>query len=143
MVVRMTKPTRLLFRLALAITILIGGSILSLSAASPGPERKGPITHIGVIWLKEPGNADHRQRLISALHSFAREIPEVKALSVGRPQFAKSKLVDDTFDVCFSMQFEDYAALERYAANPVHEKAAHEEFLPLSQKILFYDFINE
>jgi hypothetical protein len=31
----------------------------------------------------------------------------------------------------------------RYWKNPVHQKAAKEVFLPLSQKILFYDFTSE
>ena len=72
-----------------------------------------------------------------------REIPDVRALAVGQAQPSTSKLVDSTFDVCFTMQFDDQAALDRYRENPVHQKAAEEAFLPLSQKILFYDFITE
>jgi hypothetical protein len=41
------------------------------------------------------------------------------------------------------MQFDDQAALDRYGKHPVHQKAAEEAFLPLSRKILFYDFITE
>lgn len=110
---------------------------------SAEPAREGKITHVGLIWLKEPGNVAARKRLISALHQFEREIPEVKSLSVGQPYHSDSKLVDSTFDVCFTMEFENYAALQRYSKNTVHEKAATEAFLPLSQKILFYDFTNE
>jgi len=52
-------------------------------------------------------------------------------------------LVDDSFDVCVVMQFADKAAMERYNQHPVHQKAANEAFLPLSKKILFYDFTSE
>ena len=41
------------------------------------------------------------------------------------------------------MQFADKAAMERYNKHPVHQKAAQEAFLPLSKKIVFYDFISE
>jgi hypothetical protein len=41
------------------------------------------------------------------------------------------------------MRLEDKAAMDRYGKNPVHQKAAQEVFLPLSQKILFYDFTSE
>jgi len=41
------------------------------------------------------------------------------------------------------MRFADQAAMDRYGKNPVHQKAAQEAFLPLSQKILFYDFTSE
>jgi hypothetical protein len=51
--------------------------------------------------------------------------------------------VDASFDVCLILQFEDKAAMGRYAENPVHQKAANEVFLPLSQRLLFYDFIAE
>jgi hypothetical protein len=62
---------------------------------------------------------------------------------VGLPHPSPSKLVDSTFDVCFSMQFDNQAALDRYAKHPVHQQAAQEVFLPLSEKIRFHDYISE
>jgi hypothetical protein len=41
------------------------------------------------------------------------------------------------------MEFDDEAAMDRYAKHPVHEKAAQEAFLPLARKLLFYDFVAE
>ncbi len=139
----MKTPARCLPQLvltAIAFSLLAWGSVRAISAEPTG---KGKLTHIGLVWLKNPGDTTERQRLIDALHRFAREIPEVQALSVGRPHPSASTLVDSTFDVCFTMQFDDQAALDRYAKHPVHQKAAQEAFLPLSQKILFYDFITE
>ena len=99
--------------------------------------------HVGLVWLKEKGNVEHRQKIIAAAHAFAREIPEVQFLSVGQSPPSTSPYVDDSFDICFVMRLEDKAALDRYGKHPVHEKAAKEVFLPLSQKILFYDFTSE
>ena len=48
-------------------------------------------------------------------------------------------MIDASFDICFVMRLETrrhWIAMEA----PVHQKAAQEVFLPLSQKILFYDF---
>src|ERR1041384_4807503 len=120
---------------ALAITLFLSGC-----ATAPQPAKAGKLYHVGLVWLKEPGNAEHRQRIIEAAHSFAREIPEVQFLSVGQALPKVSSWHDDSFDVCFVMRLEDKAAMDRYAKNPVHQKAAQEVFLPLSQKILFYDF---
>ncbi|MES2569770.1 MAG: Dabb family protein [Verrucomicrobiota bacterium] len=122
---------------------LLAPAFFSSQALSAEPAGKGKLTHIGLVWLKNPGNSAERQRLIEALHRFVREIPEVRSLAVGQPLSSASKLVDSSFDVCFTMQFDDQAALDRYGKNPVHQKAAQEAFLPLSQKILFYDFITE
>ena len=96
-----------------------------------------------MVWLKDPGNAEHRQKIIAAAHSFAREIPEVKFLSVGQSLPKGSEFADASFDICFVMRLEDKAALDRYSKSPIHAKAAQEVFLPLSSKFLFYDFISE
>ena len=132
-------PARLVFTAsALAVVVLLSGC-----ATAPKPAKAGKLYHVGLVWLKEPGNAEHRQKIIAAAHSFAREIPEVQFLSVGRTLPKTSSWADASFDICFVMRLEDKAAMERYAKNPVHEKAAKEVFLPLSQKILFYDFASE
>jgi hypothetical protein len=103
----------------------------------------GKFYHVGLVWLKDPGNAEHRQKIIAAAHSFAREIPEVEFLSVGQTLPKASEFVDASFDICFVMRLEDKAAFDRYGKNPIHAKAAQEVFLPLSSKFLFYDFISE
>jgi hypothetical protein len=105
--------------------------------------RGGKLYHVGLVWLKEPGDAEQREKLIAAAHSFAREIPEVQFLSVGQTPPKTSSWADASFDICFVMRLEDKAAMDHYAKNPVHQKAAQELFLPLSQKILFYDFPSE
>ncbi|MGV3756712.1 MAG: Dabb family protein [Verrucomicrobiota bacterium] len=113
------------------------------STTAPKPAVAGKLHHIGLIWLKNPGHAGDRQQLIAAAHRFAKEIPDVNAISVGQSIPQGSALIDTTFDVCLIMHFDDQAALDRYAKHPVHQKAAHEAFLPLARKIIFYDFISE
>lgn len=125
------------------IVIFLALVCFTIGAISADPTPKGKLTHVGLVWLKNPGDHADRQRVIEAAHRFAREIPEVQSLSVGQPHRSASALVDSSFDICLTMQFEDQAALDRYARHPVHEKAAQEVFLPLSRKILFYDFITE
>jgi hypothetical protein len=139
----MKTKSHLIPRFFLTAIALLALAFFPIRASAVEPAEKGKLTHIGLVWLKNPGNAAERQRLLDALHRFAREIPEVRSLAVGQPHPSTSKLVDSTFDVCFTMQFDDQAALDRYGKNPVHQKAAEEAFLPLSQKILFYDFITE
>lgn len=112
-------------------------------ATTSKPAVAGKIFHVGLVWLKEPGNAEQRQKIVAAAHAFAREIPEMQFLSVGQTLPSTSPYVDASFDVCIVMQFADKSAMERYNQHPVHQKAAQEAFLPLSKKILFYDFVSE
>jgi hypothetical protein len=130
-------------RLAFAAIALAIGVFLSGCATATKPAKAVELYHVGLVWLKEPGNAEQREKLIAAAHSFAREIPEVHFLSVGQTLPKTSSWADASFDICFVMRLEDKAAMNRYAKNPVHLKAAQEAFLPLSQKILFYDFISQ
>ncbi len=128
----------MLAALALGAAILFTGC-----ATTPKQATAGKFYHVGLVWLKEPGNAEHRQQIITAAHSFAQEIPEVEFLSVGQTVPSTSTYVDDSFDICFVMRLEDKAALDRYGKHPVHQKAAQEVFLPLAHKFLFYDFTSE
>lgn len=122
---------------------LIAASLLSGCVTASKQATAGKLYHVGLVWLKEPGNAEHRQSIVAAAHSFAREIPEVEFLSVGQSMPNGSQLVDDSFDICFVMRLEDKTALDRYGKHAVHQKAAQEMFLPLSRKIMFYDFTSE
>ena len=125
-----------------AATILLG-TLLWTSADEIKPANESKLYHVGLVWLKEPGNAEQRKKIIEAAHSFAKEIPEVESVSVGQALPQTSPYVDASFDVCFVMRLQDKPAMDRYGANPVHQQAAREIFLPLSSKILFYDYIAE
>ena len=134
---------RLSIPVATIAVALVAAIFFTGCATASKQATAGKFYHVGLVWLKEPGNAEHRQKIIAAAHSFAREIPEVQFLSVGRTLPKTSSWADASFDICFVMRLEDKAAMERYAKNPVHQRAAQEVFLPLSQKILFYDFTSE
>jgi hypothetical protein len=130
-------------RVILAAGTILLGAFIWTSAAEPKPAKEGKLYHVGLVWLKEPGNAEQRKKIIEAAQSFAQAIPEVESLSVGQTLPGTSCYADASFDICFVMRLHDKAAMDRYGANPVHQQAAREIFLPLSEKILFYDFISE
>ena len=134
---------RLSIPVATIAVALVAAIFFTGCATASKQATAGKFYHVGLVWLKEPGNAEHRQKVIAAAHSFAREIPEVEFLSVGQTLPKGSEFVDASFDICFVMRLEDKAAFERYGKSPVHAKAAQEVFLPLSSKFLFYDFISE
>ena len=130
-------------RMILATAMTLLGAFIWTSACEPKPGKEGKLYHVGLVWLREPGNAEQRKKIIEAAHSFAREIPEVESLSVGETLPQTSSYADASFDVCFVMRLQDKSAMDRYGANPVHQQAARDFFLPLASKILFYDFISE
>ena len=134
---------RLSIPVATIAVALVAAIFFTGCATSSKQATAGEFYHVGLVWLKEPGNVEHRQKIIAAAHSFAREIPEVEFVSVGQTLPKASEFVDASFDICFVMRLEDKAAFDRYGKNPIHARAAQEVFLPLSSKFLFYDFISE
>lgn len=95
---------------------------------------------IGLVWLKNAGDAKERQKVIDAVHDFGRLIPDVRSAAVGPNAGDASPYLDASYDICFILTFEDEAARQRYNEHPVHQKAAKEVFLPLSEKLQFYLF---
>lgn len=132
--------TRLFLLLALFFTCCLLPACTTPRAAIAS---KGQIHQVGLVWLKNAGNTTQRQEIITAVHSFAREIPEVKSAIVGRTHGEGGTFSDASYDVCFILGFESEATRLRYNSHPVHEKAAREVFLPLSRKLLFYRFVSE
>ena len=122
--------------LSLTPLLFLTGCI-SLQIGSP-PEQK-VIHHVVLCWLKEPGNAEHRQQIVEATESF-REIPGVLAARAGNVMSSERSIVDDSFDVGILILVPDEKGLTEYLEHPIHQKAKEEILLPLVEKIVVYDF---
>ena len=97
------------------------------------------LEHIVIVWLKEPGNAEHRERILSA-SEVLKEIPGVLSLKSGSVITSDRSIVDSSFDVALIVSFEDQAALDSYVIHPTHIKLLEETLKPLVEKIQVYDF---
>src|SRR5688500_12404699 len=81
----------------------------------------GQITHIVLLWLKQPGDAAAIDKIIKTSREFTK-IPGVVSVRAGRPLPSTRPVVDSTFDVGLSMTFTDAAALNAYEVHPQHVK---------------------
>lgn len=118
--------------LVLALLLVAAG----FSAASAADSR---IVHVVLVWLKEPGNAEHRAQVITATRGFS-SIPGVEEIRVGEPVPGRRSSVDDSFDVGLYMVFASQAALESYLVHPEHKAAQQSILRPLVEKVVVYDF---
>jgi hypothetical protein len=121
------------------LSIVISG--LGCAHVENRDHSKAPIHQVGLVWLKKQGDAEDRQKVISAVAEFARSIPEVKSATVGPSDRVEGPYSDTSYDLCFILTFTDEASRQRYSEHPVHQKAASTVFLPLSRKLLFYRFV--
>jgi hypothetical protein len=97
------------------------------------------VHHIVLVWLKQPGDSETRQRIIETSQSFA-AIPGVLHVHAGVSMPSERHIVDDSFDVGITITFPDRAAMESYLVHPTHTHAMHEIIRPLVRKIVVYDF---
>ena len=98
------------------------------------------LSHVVIVWLKEPGNDAMRQKFIDASQPLSR-LPGVISRHVGVVLPSKRQLVDDTFDVAVTAMFKSRAALKAYLNNPRHKKILHEKIKPLVNRVVIYDFV--
>ncbi|MGE3166668.1 MAG: Dabb family protein [Planctomycetota bacterium] len=121
----------------LALACLLSVSIWGAGCAANGPH--GGLEHVVMVWLKEPGNLEARQRVIAASKSLA-AIPGVTGVRAGEVVPSGRPMADDTFDVGVVIELESQAALATYLDHPLHVRAVRETLEPLVDRIAIYDF---
>ncbi|MES2597405.1 MAG: Dabb family protein [Verrucomicrobiota bacterium] len=129
---------------AIAIFSLAAVSLLSSCTSCPLGHKttaNGKVEHVVLVWLKKPGDATDRAKVISAAKMFQAEIKEIQHLSVGTPLASDRPVVDDSFDVGLVMRFASAADLNTYEKHPVHTKAVKEVLQPIAKKLQVYDVV--
>ncbi len=119
--------------------VLLSSLLVSCAQLCPMAPKTGNVEHVVLIWLNEPGNAAHKEKMIAATSAFKKEIPGILSLSVGDAIPSNRDVVDDSFDLAIVVRFQDKAALDAYEKHPVHVKAVKEVLAPNVSKLKVYD----
>ncbi len=127
-------------RIWLLLFAVSAAGSLPVLAAEPGSDTA--VVHIVLVWLKEPGNAEHRQRIVNATREFE-TIPGVIGVTVGEVVTSDRPVVDDSFDVGLYLTFSSVDAMKAYLADDRHQQALRDVFRPLSERYIVYDFEDE
>ena len=132
------SPTRhIVSAVLMVVTLLLG--VVAPGFAGGTDSR---VVHVVLVWLKEPGNAEHRSRIIEATRSFA-AIPGVEEIRTGGPVPAERAAVDDSFDIGLYIVFASKEALDVYSVHPLHKSAQQTVLRPLVARIVVYDFYDD
>ena len=113
--------------------------LASTGCAGLGSRQDGALQHIVLIWLKDAGNVEQRQKIIEVSRSF-RDIPGVLQVQSGKAVASDRGIVDDSFDVGLLVVVPDERRLAEYLAHPIHQRAKNDVLMPLVEKVLVYDF---
>lgn len=103
-------------------------------------EKDQYISHVVIVWLKEPGNEVMRRQFIKASQQLG-NLPGIINRHVGVVLPSDRKIVDDTFDVAVTVTLKNQAALKAYLNHPKHKKILHDKIKPLVNRTVVYDFV--
>lgn len=128
--------------IATPLRILLLACLLAASGFATAGGDASRVVHVVLVWLNEPGNAEHRARIVEATRAFA-SIPGVEEIRVGKPVPSARSAVDDSFDVGLYMIFSSRDALEAYLVHPEHKRAQETILRPLARRAVVYDFLDD
>jgi hypothetical protein len=121
-------------------TLLLGGTGCSKIINAPAYQT-GSVTHVVLLTLKDKANAANALKQIKDACREMRSIPGVYDIEVGPAVTTAGGSAE--FDIGLTVTFRDEAHLKAYGPHPIHKKLADQVFLPLSSKVVAYDFINQ
>jgi len=99
------------------------------------------VSHVVVVWLKEPGNAQMREQFINASRALE-TLPGVISRHVSAVIPSERPKVDDTFDVAVTVTFENAQALKKYMKSQKHKNLLKDQLKPLVNRVVVYNFGN-
>jgi hypothetical protein len=122
----------------LLFTVLATFSLNSLCFGSDSDQPS--VYHIVICWLKDPNSESNREKLIQETKKL-QFIPGITSIQVGKMLPSKRPIVDSTYDIGIIMSFKDQNAMNNYLKNPMHQQATKEILIPLTSKVVVYDFV--
>ena len=99
------------------------------------------VSHVVVVWLKEPGNVQMREQFIKASRALE-TLPGVLSRHVSAVIPSDKPKVNDTFDVAVTVTFENAQALKKYMKSQKHKDMLSKQLKPLVNRIVVYNFGN-
>jgi len=121
---------------ALAATGLTG----SVFGAAPAMPPASLFVHHVYFWLKNPGSADDRARLLKGLQTLP-TINVIKTAHVGVPADTNRSVIDASYHFSLLLLFNNRQDQDAYQTHPTHLKFV-EDCSALWTKVIVYDSVN-
>lgn len=119
--------------------IVLAFSLLFTATVSIADLSNQGVVHTVFLWLKKPGDGQHRRQLLIATDRL-RTIPGVLEIRFGEMIESDRGIVDDSFDIGIYFYFNDAAAMNRYLLHPLHQAIVEQDIKPLVERIVVHDF---
>ena len=113
--------------------------VIAVSGKDNGRQQKSKmLVHHAIFWLKNPGSAEDRDKLIEGLRTLAK-VETIKEIHIGvLASTEKRPVVDISWQVSEVMFFNDLAGQATYQNHPVHLDFV-KNYSHLWEKVVVYD----
>jgi hypothetical protein len=96
-------------------------------------------SHVVIFWTN-PAHPDAADELVKGALQYIPSIPGVLRCHVGKMVPSKRPVVDQSYQVAMTLQFENKQAQDDYQVHPQHVEFVEKVFRPHCQKAIVYDF---
>ena len=101
----------------------------------------GAFAHMVYFWLKNPDNIIDLEAFETSLVYFIKYSKFIKTRHIGTPAHTKREVIDNSYNYCLSLTFENKAMHDNYQDEPNHKKFI-DESAHFWKKVVVYDSVN-
>ncbi|WP_162055196.1 Dabb family protein [Pontibacter pamirensis] len=103
-------------------------------------KQKGDFVHHVYFWLKNPGSAEDKAKLIEGLNTL-KSIKAIQLARIGVPASTNRDVIERGYDVSWLLFFNNLEEQEVYQKHPIHLKFV-ENYSHLWDKVVVYDSVD-
>ena len=119
---------------------MAGTAIFALQQPNHLNDMKKVFIHHVYFWLKNPGNAADRDKLIEGLTKLSK-VKTIKNFHIGKPAGTNRDVIDSSYAVSWFVIFDNDVDQASYQVDPIHLKFV-EDYSSLWQKVVVYDTVD-
>lgn len=115
-------------------------SLPFLNVKANPPMKKIKFRHVVYFWLNEPEDAAQKKQFLNNLVEFIDKMEKDYILDsfIGVPAATYREVVDNTYQYCLNLGFENKAQHDVYQEHPIHKQFI-DKSVHLWKKVLVYD----
>ena len=110
-----------------------------LGLSLPGSAPKELFVHHVYFYLKNPGSAADKAKLLEGLNKLAK-VPTIKLVHIGEPAPTTRSVIERSYAVSWLCFFDNLEDEEIYQKHPIHLKFV-EDYSSLWEKVVVYDSV--
>ena len=111
-----------------------------MKSKAQNPTGKINFRHVVYFWLNEPENASQKKQFLKNLKEFIGNMDNILDAYIGTPADTHRDVVDNTYQYCINLGFENKKEHDLYQDHPLHKEFI-DKSVHLWKRVLVYDSV--